>query len=84
MDTMKAIAEIDVSSTMAFISLENGYVRPTMVSESRVIDVKGGRHPVIEKILFDRNANVCVIIYLLIHSFFFYEPFCCSLFKMIL
>jgi DNA mismatch repair protein MutS len=64
---MKTIAEIDVSSTMALLALENGYVRPNMVSESRVIDVKGGRHPVIEKILFDRNMNVRVNLY----SFFF-------------
>jgi len=44
------IAHLDVLLNFADISIKNYYVKPQM-NESRVIDIKGGRHPVIEKTL---------------------------------
>jgi DNA mismatch repair protein MutS len=42
------IARLDVLLNFADISIKNYYVKPN-VSDSRVLDIKGGRHPVIEK-----------------------------------
>lgn len=50
-DTLKrlsdAIAEIDVLSSLAFVALENGYVKPE-ITDSNLIIIKEGRHPVVE------------------------------------
>jgi len=50
--TAEGIAEIDVLAGFARVSLENNYVKPEITLDS-VIDIKGGRHPVVEKILPD-------------------------------
>ena len=42
------IAKLDVLLNFATISIKNYYVKPE-INESRIIDIKGGRHPVIEK-----------------------------------
>ena len=42
------IAKLDVLLNFATISIKNYYVKPE-INEGRVIDIKGGRHPVIEK-----------------------------------
>ncbi|MCS7233847.1 MAG: DNA mismatch repair protein MutS [Synergistetes bacterium] len=42
-----AIAEIDVLSSLAFVALKNGYVKPEII-DSNVITIKDGRHPVVE------------------------------------
>jgi DNA mismatch repair protein MutS len=44
------IARLDVLLNFATIAIKNYYVKPE-INESRVIDIKGGRHPVIEKTL---------------------------------
>ncbi|NHJ49867.1 MAG: DNA mismatch repair protein MutS [Asgard group archaeon] len=46
------IAELDSLITFAEISRENNYVRPT-VNNSLKINIKQGRHPVVEKLLMD-------------------------------
>ncbi len=43
-----AIACCDVIYSFAQAAYDNGYVKPT-VTENGVIDIKGGRHPVVEK-----------------------------------
>ena len=43
----RIVAKLDVLSCFATISKENQYVRPT-IDDSTVIDIKGGRHAVIE------------------------------------
>ncbi|QVK19466.1 DNA mismatch repair protein MutS [Mycoplasmatota bacterium] len=48
----KAIAEIDALISFAMISQENRFVRPTLVSE-HIVEIKNGRHPVVEKLLTD-------------------------------
>jgi DNA mismatch repair protein MutS len=42
------IARLDCLLSFAVISAENNYVRP-ILNDSRILDVKDGRHPVIEK-----------------------------------
>ncbi|MDY0100294.1 MAG: DNA mismatch repair protein MutS [Bacteroidales bacterium] len=42
------IARIDCLHSFAIVSAENSYVRPVL-DESKVIDIREGRHPVIEK-----------------------------------
>lgn len=44
------IAQLDVLLNFATIAKKNHYTRPT-INENKVIDIKGGRHPVIEKTL---------------------------------
>ena len=46
--TAAAVAEADVLACFAEKADENGYARPA-VDDSDVIDIKGGRHPVIEQ-----------------------------------
>ena len=50
--TADAIAYVDVLQSYASASRENNYVRPDISLEG-VIDIKDGRHPVIEKIRSD-------------------------------
>lgn len=42
------VARLDVLLNFATIAIKNYYVKPE-INESRIIDIKGGRHPVIEK-----------------------------------
>jgi DNA mismatch repair protein MutS len=42
------IATLDVLASFATVAKKNNYVRPTL-NETEIIDIKGGRHPVIEK-----------------------------------
>lgn len=48
--TAKAIARLDVYCSLSLVSERNRYVRPKL-NEKGVIDVKGGRHPVVEQML---------------------------------
>ena len=42
------IARIDCLHSFATVSVENSYIRP-MLDDSRILEISGGRHPVIEK-----------------------------------
>lgn len=48
--TAKAIAKIDVYTSLALVAERNNYIRPT-INESGIIDIKEGRHPVVEKMI---------------------------------
>lgn len=48
--TAKAIAQIDVFASLAYVAERNNYVRPG-INEKGVIDIKNGRHPVVEKMI---------------------------------
>lgn len=50
-----AVAELDVTVSLAEVAQENGYARPTF-SESGELKVVAGRHPVIEK-LTEKDAQ---------------------------
>ena len=46
--TARAIAYIDARSSLAEVAARHGYVRPKLTTED-VIDIKEGRHPVVER-----------------------------------
>lgn len=70
--TASAVAKLDVLCSLAHVAVNNGYVRPE-VNLSDVIDIKDGRHPVVEKFLdsapfvpndtyLDCNENIASVI----------------------
>lgn len=70
--TAEAVAALDVLCSYAEAAIENNYCRPEITLEN-VIDIKDGRHPVIEKLLhgtvftpndtyLDLNENRLIII----------------------
>lgn len=70
--TAKAIANIDVFTSLALTAEQNNYVRPK-INDKGIIDIKQGRHPVVEKMisndmfiandtLLDNNSNRVSII----------------------
>ena len=48
--TAKAIAQIDVFAALAYVAERNNFVKPN-INEKGVIDIKNGRHPVVEKMI---------------------------------
>ena len=44
------IAELDALASLSFVTEKNQYVRPN-INEQGIIDIKNGRHPVVEKML---------------------------------
>jgi len=66
----QVISEIDVLQSFAVCAEQNNYVRPTL-TDKNIIDIKNGRHPVIEKVskkeyvpndvYMDEKTNVLLI-----------------------
>lgn len=48
--TAKAIAKLDVFASLALVAQQNNYCKPK-INESGTIDIKNGRHPVVEKMI---------------------------------
>ena len=48
--TAKAVAKLDVFVSLALVASRNNYCRPKM-NEKGIIDIKGGRHPVVEQMI---------------------------------
>ena len=48
--TAKAVAGIDLFASLALVAERNNYVKPS-INEKGVIDIRGGRHPVVEKMI---------------------------------
>lgn len=70
--TAKIVAYIDVYCSLAYVAEHNNFVRPN-VNDKGVIDIKNGRHPVVEKMMngsmfvendtyLDKNKNRVSII----------------------
>ena len=70
-DLAHILSEIDVLASFAVVAEENNYVRPKLNNE-HIIDIRDGRHPVIEKVLentefvsndivFDKDTSVILI-----------------------
>ncbi len=67
--TAKAIAKLDVFISLSFVAERNGYVRPKL-NDKGIIDIKDGRHPVVEKMIVNDmfvsndtyldNGNHCI------------------------
>ena len=50
LNTSRALAILDVLSSLAELAAINGYVRPQVVDEN-ILEIKRGRHPVVEQML---------------------------------
>ena len=48
--TAKALALLDVFASLAYVAERNHYVKPTL-NDKGIINIKNGRHPVVEKML---------------------------------
>lgn len=48
--TAKAVARLDVFASFSAVAERNHYVRPS-INEKGIIDIKGGRHPVVEQMI---------------------------------
>lgn len=48
--TAKAVAALDVFTSLALVAERNNYVRPK-INEKGIIDIKEGRHPVVERMI---------------------------------
>ena len=69
-DLSFVLSEIDVLASLTVVAEENNFVRPT-INEEHIIDIKEGRHPVVEKVMtdeyspndiyFDKNTTVMLI-----------------------
>lgn len=67
--TAKAVARLDMFASLAVVAEQNHYVRPSL-NEKGVIDIKDGRHPVVEKMIdhdmfvandtYLNNSNHCI------------------------
>lgn len=60
--TARAVADIDVYAALSVVATRNDYVRPK-INEKGIIDIKNGRHPVVEKMIAN-NMFVANDIYL--------------------
>ena len=69
-DLSISLSEIDVLCSLTVVAEENNFVRPTLNNE-HIIDIKEGRHPVVEKVMtdeyspndiyFDKNTTIMLI-----------------------
>lgn len=69
--TAKAIARLDVFASLSVVAEQNHYVRPSL-NEKGIIDIKDGRHPVVEKMIdhdmfvandtYLNNGNHCIAV----------------------
>ncbi|HYK76787.1 MAG TPA: DNA mismatch repair protein MutS, partial [Daejeonella sp.] len=57
------VAQLDVLLNFANLAIKNYYVRP-QINEGSIIDIKGGRHPVIEKTLPPGEEYICNDVFL--------------------
>ncbi len=49
-NTARYISLLDAITSLSYVAVANGYVRPSINNEG-IIDIKDGRHPVVEKML---------------------------------
>ncbi len=52
LETARAVARLDVAAALAEVAVRNCYVRPVL-TDDRVLEIVGGRHPVVEQTLRD-------------------------------
>ncbi len=48
--TARAVAQLDVFTALSYVAERNQYVRPSL-NEKGIIDIKDGRHPVVEQVI---------------------------------
>lgn len=49
-NTAKVVAAVDVYASLAYVAEHNNFVKPD-INEKGIIDIKSGRHPVVEKMM---------------------------------
>ena len=49
------LSEIDVLASLTVVAEENNFVRP-ILNEEHIVDIKDGRHPVVEKVMTDEYS----------------------------
>jgi len=54
--TARAIGVVDVLASFAAVAAAHGYVRP-LVDDSRILDIRSGRHPVVERMRLEPLAG---------------------------
>ena len=69
-DLSSNLSEIDVLASLTVVAEENNFVRP-ILNEDHIIDIKDGRHPVVEKVMtgeyspndiyFDKDTTIMLI-----------------------
>jgi hypothetical protein len=57
LDLAKVLAELDLSVSMAGISLERHYCRPCISLDGSLVDIQGGRHVVVEALKHSNQKN---------------------------
>ncbi|MEO8795883.1 MAG: DNA mismatch repair protein MutS, partial [Daejeonella sp.] len=57
------VARLDVLLNFANLAIKNYYVKPE-INQGNIVDIKGGRHPVIEKTLPPGEEYICNDVYL--------------------
>ncbi len=48
--TARAVAKLDVFASLSYVAERNQYIRPSL-NDKGIIDIKGGRHPVVEQMI---------------------------------
>lgn len=48
LDVAKRIAQVDVFQSLAWVSLQENFTRPTLFGDRKIVDVKGAWHPLIK------------------------------------
>lgn len=59
--TAKAVAQIDVFTSLATVAEQNNYCRPKL-NEKGLIDIKDGRHPVVERMIQNEMFVAMILI----------------------
>lgn len=58
-----AVSRLDTIASFAETALKGGYCKPKILEESKILEIKNGRHPVVENLISAQNfvPNDCVI-----------------------
>ena len=51
------ISKLDIFCSLAYLSIKNKYTRP-IINDGFILDIKGGRHPVVEQLILNTNQFI--------------------------
>ena len=51
------ISKLDIFCSLAYLSIKNKYTRP-IINNGFILDIKGGRHPVVEQLILNNNQFI--------------------------
>ncbi len=62
LDIAKRLAQIDVFQSLAWVSRQEGFIRPTVTPDKKIVNIQGAWHPLIKSNIHDRfvthNVNL--------------------------